>query len=221
MRPHRRAIPLPQTPEIIPHGLWQHPVFGQAFVLSVAAKADGEGGGKHWVTGFEADHFCADGFNFPGQFHAPNGMLGMVPPQDKTRHELLAAGDGQIETTHDGVANGDGGGMDFDQHFPVSGRGFLYLFELKNIGRAVFFIYNRFHFSLRPEMFEMGFTANCNLCWLWSLYTHNQKPQVKQQFSNKRKQAQNCQIEVGKGVNECFLGLAWFFLLISQIFVGH
>ena len=69
--------------------------------------------------------------------------------------------------------------MDFDQHFIVPGRRFFYLFELKNIGWAVFFIYNRFHFSLLLGTLWMSFSANLNSCWLLILYTLNQKPQVK------------------------------------------
>ena len=66
------------------------------------------------------------------------GRLGLSHPQDNPRHELLPTRDGHVETAHDRVADGDGGGMDFDQYFIVPGRRFFYLFELKNIRWSVF-----------------------------------------------------------------------------------
>lgn len=36
--------------------------------------------------------------------------------------------------------------MDSDQDFVVLGRGFFYLSELENIGRAAFFEYDCFHY---------------------------------------------------------------------------
>ena len=128
----------------------QHPVFGQAFVLGIAAKIDGEGGGENRVAGFEAGHLPADGFNFPGQFHPQDRAFGSAPSQDKTRHELLPARDGQVETAHDRVADGDGGGMDFDQHFPVPGRGFFHSLSRSTSGGPYFVYTIAFIFIIIP-----------------------------------------------------------------------
>ena len=48
-------------------------------------------------------------------------------------------GTGEVETAHDRVADGDGGGMDFDQHFIVLGRRFFYFFAAEEhpVGRIL------------------------------------------------------------------------------------
>ena len=124
------------------------PVFGQAFVFGMAAKIDREGGGEDRVAGFEADHLPADRFDLPGQFHPQDVTPGPVPSQDQATHDLLPAMDGQIEAAHDGVADGDGGGMDSHQHFTVTRRRFGDIRQPQHLRRAVSGVNDGFHRKL-------------------------------------------------------------------------
>ena len=126
----------------------QHPVFGQAFVFGVAAEIDGEGGGEDRVAGLEAGHLLADRFDLPGQLHAQDVTPGSAPPQDQPRHDLLPARDGQVEAAHDRVANGDGRGIDFHQHFVVTRRRLGNIRQPQHFRRAVSGVNDGFHLNL-------------------------------------------------------------------------
>lgn len=74
--------------------------------------------------------------------------------------------DGQVEAAHDRITDGDGGGMDFDQHFPLPGRGFSYLLEQKNIRWPVFFINYFLLVAKGPTICPVH--AVLARFWLWS-----------------------------------------------------
>jgi len=57
----------------------QHPVFGQGFVLGMAAKIDGKGGCENLVAGLKAGYLLTGGFNLPGQFHPQDRAFGFAP----------------------------------------------------------------------------------------------------------------------------------------------
>jgi len=139
-----------------------HPVFGQTFVLCVPAKIDGKGGCKNRVAWLEAGHLPANRFNFPGQFHPQDRAFGSANPQVKARYDLLPTTDGQVETTHGGIANDDSGGMNFDQHFQVTGCGFLHFLQVQHFRRPILDVNDGFHLSFR---FSLSCRSGGNLGW--------------------------------------------------------
>jgi hypothetical protein len=103
-------------------------------------------GSENLVALAELRDVFADGFDFPGHLLAQY-LDSFVWPQEAEK--ILQ---GQPESGRERkasrlvVADDDRCRMDSDQDFVVLGRGFFYLSELENIGRAVFFEYDCFHY---------------------------------------------------------------------------
>lgn len=58
-----------------------------------------------------------------------NGTFWTRPSQVDACKKSLPASDGRVETPHDGVTDGHGGGMNFDHHLIVPSRRFLHFLQ--------------------------------------------------------------------------------------------
>jgi hypothetical protein len=124
--------------------------FGQAEIFGIGAHVQASVG-KNLVARLEFSDLFADRFNFSGQLTPQDIDFGFIPSKRHARgqpeghgHVELAGGEiGKIPRRQ--VAVIDRRRMDPDQDFVVFGGRFRHIFELENIGGAIFREDNCFH----------------------------------------------------------------------------